>query len=125
MPADASQVYNNIDTDSLSFTFGPFHYAHAFEVMAETSYKYVPSNLVPSMKFDRSNFSFVELQKPVSLIVLKKTFIRQDVNTHCAPSSPLPMGSNKTFTPRLSAKVSVTGIDPPSRVKSGVFLYTA
>ena len=29
------------------------------------------------------------------------------------------------MTPKLSAKVRVTGIDPPSRVRSGVRLYTA
>lgn len=47
--------------------------------------------------------------------------------THCAPSSPRPMGSSTTLTGpgRLFAKVSVTGIDPPSRVRSGVHLYTA
>lgn len=48
-------------------------------------------------------------------------------STHCAPSSPRPMGSSTTLTGpgRLFAKVSVTGIDPPSRVRSGVHLYTA
>jgi hypothetical protein len=30
-------------------------------VIAATSYKYVPNNFVPSMKFERSSFSFVEL----------------------------------------------------------------
>lgn len=35
------------------------------------------------------------------------------------------MGSNNTLTPKDSAKVSVTGIDPPSLVKSGLCLYTA
>ena len=65
---------------------------------------------------------------------------------YCAPSSPRPMGSNNTFTPTdeskivsiihqlpsamvaclpsASANVRVTGIEPPSRVRSGVLWYT-
>ena len=35
------------------------------------------------------------------------------------------MGRSRTFTPNDSAKLSVTGIEPPSRVRSGSRLYTA
>ncbi len=45
--------------------------------------------------------------------------------TYWAPSSPRPIGSRRTLTPSDSANVKVTGIDPPSRVRSGSCPYTA
>lgn len=39
-------------------------------------------------------------------------------------SSPRPIGNSKTFFFKASWKERVTGIEPPSRVKSGLMLYT-
>jgi hypothetical protein len=39
-------------------------------------------------------------------------------------SSPLPIGSKRTFLFSASWKVRVTGMEPPSRVRSGLHLKT-
>lgn len=88
---------------------------------AATSWRYVPRSFVPSIKLDLSSFSFVELKKVEVRRISLGWGTRQGL-THWAPSSPLPIGSSNTFTPRVSAKVRVTGIEPPSRVMSGVLL---
>jgi hypothetical protein len=56
----------------------------------------------PSIKFDVSSFTFVELYysnhgKSVNLFEKKK------VETYCVQSSPRYMGGKNTFTPRASA----------------------
>jgi hypothetical protein len=75
--------------------------------------------LTPWIKLLLSSFSFVELH---NMPTVSSAQAKRNSKTHCAPSSPRPIGSSRTFTPSVSAKVSVTGIDPPSRVRSGVLL---
>ena len=88
---------------------------------------------------DRCNFIQVSPQQLCSFYVVRPVqflvgrangrsvvgWQRAYKSTYWAPSSPRPIGNSRTFTLRLSAKVRVTGIDPPSRVKSGLLLYTA
>jgi hypothetical protein len=104
------------------------------------------NQILLNMKFDRSSFSFVELQyvqhnvsvpskisSPQSSTLgatyecernergegekeVEKDGEGRRGNAYCAPLSPRPIGSRRTFTPSDSANVSVTGMEPPSRV---------